>query len=456
MNNINILLFLSCLIFYKYSDTKNKYIKNGVGILSIYFLYKIISNGKRIKEGLIDMLPGNGIFASPGLDTRGMDDKCIVDQIEEQNLLRGSGEAASPNPYYHIMRREGMYLRSDSKCKQIRDGHKYLENEDSCEFQCSDKDGKSRVLKRDGDSFDAQAPTRHFVKCQVNSDGQAQIMVDESVKCKAPPAQNPNQPGKAVDNPPATDKEAVGRINSQVCKNTTSGDSDLIYDSRPEKNTDIFCDPNKGSVDIKTRIKKCCIPEDDAYVSWRDGWVGGLLYGMTIFRTVIAILYLIYFVLMLALTEKFGTISLPSGALLGPARFAPGNQQIDNRIRAATGLTNQGARGLTPATDTAKEFGTKLLVATIVLVVLIGLSIGVEAIFIYALGDKKARFGLEGSNDVGGLWDQWKLFGFFRGDGPFNFGNADREKVKPNLRVKGLHKGRDSGDGYSIQEDPSS
>jgi hypothetical protein len=182
-------------------------------------------------------------------------------------------------------------------------------------------------------------------------------------------------------------------------------------------------------------------------VSWRDGWVGGLLHGMTIFRSVLVILYLIYFVLMLTLTEKFGSVHA-YGVIIGSA--APGNQQRDNKIRTTTGWTNQGARGLTPATDSKEEFGKKFGVATLVLVLIIGLSIGIEAACIYIFGSKQARFGLEDSNDAGGLWDQWKLFGFFRGDGPFNFGDADREKVKPNTNVKGIHKGRDSGDSYSL------
>ena len=40
MNKLSALLFVCCLLYCKYSDNKNKYVKYGVGILSLYFLYK--------------------------------------------------------------------------------------------------------------------------------------------------------------------------------------------------------------------------------------------------------------------------------------------------------------------------------------------------------------------------------------------------------------------------------
>ncbi len=449
MNNINILLFLSCLIFYKYSDTKNKYIKNGVGVLSIYFLYKIISNGKRIKEGLIIQLPGAGIFASPNLSPDGMEGKCIVDQIEEENLELGSGQDPSPNPYYAMMQREGLYLNSDSKCKQIRDGRKYLEDGESCEFQCSNStDGKSRVLKRRGDGEDA--PTRHFVKCQVN-DGQAKIIIDDSVKCITPPAPPPAD----VVNPTADEKDAVNRINNQVCKNTTIGDSDLKYDSRPGKDTDVLCDPDKDSNIDVNKIKKCCIPDGDAYVSWRDGNVYMLLYACMLIRTFFLGIFLLYFVASIFMTSQFGKIDFAGGTTL----TFPGNKFKDPNplsIGRDKGPQVLGYHPLTPSTASKGAWFYENLQRGFMLLLVIGVTIGIEAACIYIFGEKTARFGLEDSNDKGGLWDQWKLFGFYRGDGAFNFGNADREKVIPNTGVKGMHKGRDSGDSYSLQDNTTS
>lgn len=254
MNNINILLFLSCLIFYKYSEIKNEYIKNGVLILSFYFLYNILVK----KEGMRNIRDTD--YASPNFiwnsdSTNGpVEGDCIVTGLEQPYYISNTaGDVESNrNQIKTFIDDNNLELPDDSNCKNTRNGSSdfYLTDKENCGFECVDK---SKVIARPGDSAnEMKAGNRPVITCEKDEiSNRGQIKFDNEVIC------SPKPDGTA----------GTSNINS-LCMAVPG--NNFVYDDRDPKNDASWneCMDHSDSELTNADIKQCCKPGDGKKASY--------------------------------------------------------------------------------------------------------------------------------------------------------------------------------------------
>lgn len=258
MNNMNILLFLSCLIFYKYTEIKNEYIKNGVLILSFYFLYNILVK----KEGMQTFADTD--FASPNFlfstdDSGPQEGDCIVTGLEQPYYINNTaGEVEqNRNEVKTFIDDNNLTLSDDSKCNKTRDGNSpdfYLKDKETCRFECRNKD---EVIVRPGQPVDETTHNLPVIKCET-SDGIGHIKFDNEVICSPKPTTGGggNTPGD------------LDSINA-VC---LAGDKDLIYDDKEPKTGASWDNCISKTLPLaasdKTTVQNCCKPAAGKTVSY--------------------------------------------------------------------------------------------------------------------------------------------------------------------------------------------
>lgn len=261
MNNMNILLFLSCLIFYKYSEIKNEYIKNGVLILSFYFLYNILVK----KEGMrtlraTDFASPNFTFDNNEPDNGPVRGDCIVTGLERPYYIsNNAGEVEeNRNQVKTFIDDNNLELPDDSNCKNTRNGSSdfYLKDNEACHYKCSDE---NKVIVRPGETVTKTTPDRHVIKCETDENsGLGQIKFDNEVICSPKPRD--------------TDRGDTGSETSNINAVCIAGDKDLIYDDKEPKTGDIWDNCISKSVPLdpsdKTTVQDCCKPAAGKTVSY--------------------------------------------------------------------------------------------------------------------------------------------------------------------------------------------